>query len=509
MKTRFNESEFLTSVKGVMTYLPNVVNDQTAKNHIRSAIVNVDMDKDDVFSYIINLLTTNRPELLDRQFDVIGWKKIFGYFINNTDFPKFGTSLKESMDSLITPYQYRECFIEWATVYGHNPEALLNEIKLDCIGWWRIYATLNKIADEMGIVVEKPVVEETKGKGGRKKKEETAKDEKEEDKKKTPSTSKRGRGRKIESVPEITSTEEIKDGEMTTEPETPSTSEVSPVEEMSESEKVEEIISERDTVEKGKGIYNESVLQYSRVEIFEDINHASKKTGIPVDDILSSIEVQPTTKVKALWKYTSEKKIKVAYYKYIYTYKNTNEVNKISKEVCGVKKYHTNVCKYLNECIKNGWSSVGKEIDIWIRPTEVHTLEEGVSVDKDTKISSKVSTHIERVETKEVSGIVLSKSLTSTDPICEDDYISSNLPDNLEFEGYYMIGDEFDLESGPFGTYSSLQEIMDDLGIYELTLNTYFSPDSECKKLYVYMGGDFQWIGFKTKEKSLSMESAA
>lgn len=498
MKTRFNESEFLTSVKGVMTYLPNVVNDQTAKNHIRSAIVNVDMDKDDVFSYIINLLTTNRPELLDRQFDVIGWKKIFGYFINNTDFPKFGTSLKESMDSLITPYQYKECFIEWATVYGHNPEALLNEIKLDCIGWWRIYATLNKIADEMGIVVEKPVAEEPKGKGGRKKKEETAKDEKKEDKKKTPSTSKRGSGKKTESVPEITPTEEIKDGEMTTEPETPSTSEVFPVEEVAETEKVEEIKGVIKPVKKGKRGYNMPILQYKRGDKFPDVKTASEMTGISVDEILSSMENKPASQVDCIWKYTNKQKKEIVQFVYFHTYKNLCDIDHSSKSICGKEINHSNVSPKL----KKEWSSISKEEFVWIQISgEIST------------VSPEPSMEVKEVSLPEMTSIdtseVIPESCVTTDPICEDDYISSNLPDNLEFEGYYMIGDEFDLESGPFGTYSSLQDIMDDLGIYELTLNTYFSPDSECNKLYVYMGGEFQWIGFKTKEKSLSMESAA
>ena len=361
MKTRFNESEFLTSVKGVMTYLPNVVNDQTAKNHIRSAIVNVDMDKDDVFSYIINLLTTNRPELLDRQFDVIGWKKIFGYFINNTDFPKFGTSLKESMDSLLTPYQYRECFIEWATVYGHNPEALLNEIKLDCIGWWRIYATLNKIADEMGIVVEKHVVEETKGKGGRKKKEETAKDEKKEDK--TPSTSKRGRGKKTESVPEITPTEEIKDGEMTTEPETYSTSEVSTVVEVSETEKAEEVKDIIKPIKKGKRGYNMPILQYKRGDKFPDVKTASEMTGISVDEILSSMENKPASQVDCIWKYTNKQKKEIVQFVYFHTYKNLSDIDHSSKSICGKEINHRNVSPKL----KKEWSSISKEEFVWIQ----------------------------------------------------------------------------------------------------------------------------------------------
>ena len=498
MKTRFNESEFLTSVKGVMTYLPNVVNDQTAKNQIRSAIVNVDMDKDDVFSYIINLLTTNRPELLDRQFDVIGWKKIFGYFINNTDFPKFGTSLKESMDSLITPYQYRECFIEWATVYGHNPEALLNEIKLDCIGWWRIYATLNRIADEMGIVVEKPMAEETKGKVGRKKKEETAKDEKKEDKDKTPSTSKRGRGKKTESVPEITPTEEIKDGEMTTEPETPSTSEVSTVVEVSETEKVEEVKEVIKPVKKGKRGYNMPILQYKRGDKFPDVKTASEMTGISVDEILSSMENKPASQVDCIWKYTNKQKKEIVQFVYFHTYKNLCDIDHSSKSICGKEINHSNVSPKL----KKDWSSISKEEFVWIQ------ISGEISI-----VSPEPSMEVKEVSLPEMTSIdtseVIPESCLTTNPICVDDYISSNLPDNLEFEGYYMIGDEFDLESGPFGTYNSLQEIMDDLGIYELTLNSYFSPDSECKKLYVDMGGDFQWIGFKTKEKSLPMESAA
>lgn len=500
MTTTFNEVSFLTSVKGVYNYLPNVVNDQTAKHYVRSSIVNSGLDKDEVFSYLINLITNNKPELLDKRFDVNVWKKIYTYFINNTDFPRFGEKLKEIMVSLITPYQFKECFIEWAVAFGHNPEALLNEIKLDCIGWWRIYATLNKIADEMGIVVEKPVVEEPKGKGGRKKKEETAKDEKKEDKKKTPSASKRGRGKETESVPEITPTEEIKEGEMTTGPETSSTSEVSPVIEVSETEKVEEVKEVIKPFKKGKRGYNMPILQYKRGDKFPDVKTASEMTGISVDEILSSMENKPASQVDCIWKYTNKQKKGIVQFVYFHTYKNLCDIDHSSKSICGKEINHSNVSPKL----KKEWSSISKEEFVWIQISgEI------------SPVSPEPSMEVKEISLPEMTSIdtceVIPKTCVTIDPICEDDYISSNLPDNLEFEGYYMIGDEFDLESGPFGTYNSLQEIMDDLGIYELTLNTYFSPDSECKKLYVDMGGDFQWIGFKTKEKdkSLSMESAA
>lgn len=484
-KKSFNEVSFLKSVREVEINLPNVKNDKNAKQLVRSSIINAWMDKDEVFSYIINLLETLRPEKMDRKFDVNGWKGIYNYFIKHPDYPKFGETLKSKMATLLTPFMFKECFIEWAVAYGHNPEGLLNEIKLDCIGWWDIYVLLVKKADELGIVVEKPESDEDLWKEEVKKAKEDAKAEKaktKESKKKDSlerkddksSSPRRGRPRKTDSK----TLKEVMEVVETKEPAT--TVDETPMVKISVPSTIirDETGFKKPSTASGKRGYSIPVLQYKRCEIFPNVETASKKTGVAIEEILKSFESRPTTKVDCIWKYTNKQKKEVIQFTYLHTYKNQNDINVSSEAVCGKKIHHSNVVPKL----KKEWTSISKEEFIWIQISDVISSEPEMGA----------------VEVPIV-------------PICEIEESPEEKFDNVEYVGYYMKGDELDLETGPFGTYNSLQQIVDDLGIYEMTLSRYFSPESDCKKLFVDMGGEPTWIGFKVieKVKSISMESAA
>lgn len=108
--------------------------------------------------------------------------------------------------------------------------------------------------------------------------------------------------------------------------------------------------------------YNLPILQYKKERVYDSIEGASAETGIPCSEIIASMETTPTEKISALWKYADAKRVKIIQYSYLHTYKNLNEVNKTSKEVCGKQIFHSNVASSLKE-----WSQVYKGEFVWVQ----------------------------------------------------------------------------------------------------------------------------------------------
>ena len=336
MEKTFNETGFLASVNKMSEIIPNVKDDKTAKNLMCSVMRHGGFGKNDTFNYLVSLIAERKPELLNRRFDVQGWRRIYSIFIQSQLYPKFGKALESKMELLATEYEYKVCFTEHARLYGLDPEHLLNEIKLDCIGWNRIYVALRTLAVEKGVAVHPA--------------KEIAMDEPAEKRKAVPSMiSLEPAKKKSASKKSVSKAVKVVD---THEKET-----VKIEKKQNESEtslKVKDI--------KGKRGYNLPILQYARKQVFDSVAEASASTGIPMEKIMSSIESKPSMKVDTVWKYAGNSKTKVIQFNLIHAYKNQNDINKSSLEVCGKRIFHNNVVPKLKE-----WKQTSREEYVWLQ----------------------------------------------------------------------------------------------------------------------------------------------
>ena len=338
MDNKFNEINFLKCVRHISNIIHNVVDDKTAKNLIVSTIKHCGYSKDEVLSYIILLV----PELLNKRFDIKGWRKIYDYFINNPKYPKFGNVLKDKQGFLKSEEDYSLCFKENAKYFSLDPDMFLNEIKLDCIGWRSLYITLIKMGVERGIKVEEPLVEKKGRKGRKLKKMETTKDKTIDE---TIPVS--GETEVIPPTsPMVIDTDKVK-AEIPKSPDTP--------------EKVK-------TKSRTKRQYSVPVAQYKREQVFDTIESASEATGIDQSVILDCIVNRPSTKVERVWRYTDKKKQRIVLYTILHTYKSQNDIDKSSKEICGKKIYHNNI-----ELKK--WEPVYRGEYVWIQVSGTTTKE--------------------------------------------------------------------------------------------------------------------------------------
>ncbi len=336
METKFNEIYFLKCVRHIRNIIPNVIDDKTAKYLMVSIIKQCGYSKNDVLSYIHSFVLTHSPELLNKRFDIEGWKKIYDYFIKSTKYPKFGDVLKEKQIFLRSEEDYRLCFTENAKYFSLNPDMFLNEIKLDCIGWRSLYLKFIGLGIEKGIEVEEPSIEITGRKKGRKPKMmETAKDEAIDET--TPV--------RVETEVALTTTSKVVDKDKV----------------LAETSK---------SSSRMKRQYDVPVAQYQREQVFDTIDSASEATGIDQSVILDCINNRPSTKVERVWRYTDKKKQRIVLYTILHTYKNQNDIDKSSKEICGKKIYHNNI-----ELKK--WEPVYRGEYVWIQlsgVTERETL---------------------------------------------------------------------------------------------------------------------------------------
>lgn len=336
MKRTFNETGFLASINKMSEILPNVKDDKTAKNLMCSVMKHGGFGKNDTFNYLVTLIAERKPELLNRRFDVQGWRRIYSIFIQSQLYPKFGKVLESKMELLATEYEYKVCFTEHARLYGLDPEHLLNEIKLDCIGWNRIYVALRTLAVEKGIAVH-PAKEIAMDEPAEKRKDTASTASLEPAKKK--SISKKSVSKAVKVV-DTHEKETVKIEKKQNESET--------------SPKVKAV--------KGKRGYNLPILQYVRKQVFDSVAEASASTGTPVEKIISSMENKPLMKVDTVWKYAGNSKTKVIQFNLLHTYKNQNDINKTSLDVCGKRIFHNNVVPKLKE-----WKQTSREEYVWLQ----------------------------------------------------------------------------------------------------------------------------------------------
>ena len=93
MEKKFDEKEFLASVKQLHTITPYLSGNPTAENFIELIRLNCGFDEVEMYSYFKTLLDKNCPELKDT-IDIKGWKKVYNVFISQHD-DKAGEIMKD------------------------------------------------------------------------------------------------------------------------------------------------------------------------------------------------------------------------------------------------------------------------------------------------------------------------------------------------------------------------------------------------------------------------------
>ena len=340
MEKKFDEKVFLAEVKQLGRIVPYFSTEPTAKNFLQVVIMHCGFREEEVYEYIGGLIVKNRPDIKKNVFDLKGWKRFYNCIIKRyRDVPRLGELLETVVDHLEKPEVYEKYFKLVAETLNVEAGPLMDYYIIHRTGWIKIADTLYKMANETDIT-------------------ETVVSEPEE------RTSKKT----IESEPE------------TIHPKSEEAS-LTPVAELSEpvpmSDKKKEELKKTPTVRKsksgpvrkGKRGYDVPVLQYTRGETFKDLDSASKKTGIPVEEILSSLETKPEKRVDCIWKYKNSQKKELVRFVYLHTYRNQNDINVSSEKVCGKKIHHNNVTPKL----KKEWSPVSREEFLWIQSSDKDT----------------------------------------------------------------------------------------------------------------------------------------
>lgn len=432
MKSNFNEKSFLSDVKFLNTLLPNQINDTISKELFRTVIKDNGYDKMDVYNYINDLIEEHSPELLNKRIGVKGWRGIYKHFINNPYFPKLGKRLKESPVSIKTEGEYSLYFQSCLCEFGFTPEDVMLEITLDCIGWTRILDTLVCMCGELGIETVLKSVGTVSKRSGRPKKVTKKKED------------------------ELSETSEVVE---------------SSVEESMESTDVE--ISHETKFKRG---YNQEIQQFRLVEEFDSMESASFESGDSIEDINDSLDGKRVVTVNEnVWKFIDRKRVRVGRFQLLHTYQNLSDINNTSKEVCGIRIYHSNVANIL----KSEFKSICCSQFVWIRietPKVVDTT--------DTKL----------IEKK------ISKSGRSPKR------------DKKLYEVYYLKGEELDIERGPIGTYR-FSDLEKELGVNRSMVSKYLSPDyPKTTKVKCTIGEETHYIGFRVvvpDKTERTLESAA
>ena len=169
MKRKFNENQFLASVKRMNTIVPFRGGERNAKDFIAHTLRRCGYNTSDAFHYFKSFIDEYVPEVKNKRFDVAGWKKIYTHHIEKRPLSKFTEHLKIGLSMAETEDDFEYCFTAAANSAGYKGDLLLFEIKLDSIGWESIVKTLVQVADEKGIEVPALPVVEKKSRDGRKK----------------------------------------------------------------------------------------------------------------------------------------------------------------------------------------------------------------------------------------------------------------------------------------------------------------------------------------------------
>lgn len=367
MAQKFNEREFLKAVKklgGITTYFSS---EPTGRRFLEDVIFpHCGCDEFDAYNYMNSHIMDKMPESRTEIFTLDGWKKFYNLIITKyRGCPKLGEFLSLGVNFFNKIETYENYFRFITKILEIDPEGLMSFFTIHTLGWINVIDTMVKIAEETLCETKKvkkdtePCVEE---RGSR--------SEVESDKSKTediPIMEEKGTepvesATTVYSKPEVVEKEE-KIGLTINEVADPTLPVVT--EPMVKKGKVKKT-SEKLPDKKDKRGYDTPVAQYKRGEKFPDVETASEKTGIPIEEILKSLETRPITKVNGIWKYTNKQKKEVIQFTYIHTYKNQSDIDKSSKEVCGKSINHSNVSPKL----KKEWSSPDKGEFIYIQLSE-------------------------------------------------------------------------------------------------------------------------------------------
>ena len=318
MEKKFNEREFLKAMKqlgDITTYFSSA---PTAKRFLDDVIFpHCGCDEFEVYDYMNEKIMERIPAEKKKIFNLEGWNKFYNFIIKKyRECPKLGEFLSYGVNFFQHVDTYENYFRLATEILEIDADGLMNFYTIHTLGWIKVVDTMVKIANE------------TLG--------ETKKEEKKED---------------VENIPlEVV--------------ETKSTSVES---EHADEESKELSHPKKSSGGKAKRGYNVPILQYRKVMTYEDVNIASEKSGISIDEILSSIATKPTTKVNSIWKYSNKQRNEVVQYTYFHTYKNLKDIDRSSKKVYGKAILHANV----SPTFKKDWSPVSRAENIWIQSSSL------------------------------------------------------------------------------------------------------------------------------------------
>lgn len=336
MENKFDEREFLASVKQLHSITPYLCSNPVAEHFIDTVRLHCGFDEVEMYSYFKTLLDKNCPDLKATCIDVKGWKKIYNVFISQHD-DKAGEIMKTGIDFFKSPDLYERYYNLVNEACGIQ-DVYVAVYLIHKMGWIRLVDTLVKMALEM--YPDEEATDDT-----------------------------------VEDVVECTeTTSELELTSVVDGVKEPTTPEADTT--ISEPEKVDvvgtTIIPKKSISKKDKRGYNIPVHQYKRELVFETIEAASVSTGVALSNIVASVEHKPTSVVERIWKYTDKTKTKVSLYTHLHTYTNQSDIDRTSQDVCGKKIYHSNVVPQLKD-----WKSICKSDYVWFQLDDVSKLSEG------------------------------------------------------------------------------------------------------------------------------------
>ena len=367
----FNERVFLKSVSHFKTITTYFSSDPTVSHFMDDVISQCGFDEADVYRYLKNQIETNKPGFKEEIFDLKGWKKFYSILIKKfgeTSIP--GKCLSDGLLFFTEAGRLERYFNLVAEQFEIDKETYIGAFMVMKCKWIKVLDTLIKKAEDMGIsksVKKEDTIPETR-EGAHAGSESDVKEETETEVREKKSFEPEENEEEthpeetiIDDTPVADKSVYVKEVKSLVEMTVPDT----PIDEKpaDTTDNKKDGESKKTPVPSDKRVYDKPVLQYKRGEKFPDVETASEITGIPVEEILKSLETKPTTKVDCVWKYILKGKKEVIQFTYLHTYKNQSDINKSSKGVCGKSISHTNVSPKL----KKDWSSPDKGEFIYIQ----------------------------------------------------------------------------------------------------------------------------------------------
>lgn len=383
MEKKFNEREFLKTMKQLGEITSYFSSEPTAKRFLDDVIFpHCGCDEYEVYDYMNEKIIERIPAAKKDIFNLEGWKKFYIFIIKKyRECPKLGEFLSYGVKFFQHVDTYESYFRLATEILEIDADGLMNFYTIHTLGWIKVVDTMVKIADETLGETKKvkkdsePDVEEK-----------VSRSEVESDKSKT------------EDFPVVEETvtdpmETVATGGSKTEVVEREEETGLPVNEVAEP--TLPVITEP-MVKKGKGKktseklpdkkdkrgYDIPISQYKIGKIFPDVETASEKTGIPVEEILKSLATKPTTKVDNIWKYSQKKE--VIQFTYLHTYKNQVDIENSSKSVCGKQIHRSNVSTKLN----SEWTQEYKGEFVYIRISDVEISDPTMSEYSKPEITS-------------------------------------------------------------------------------------------------------------------------